>query len=385
MRLFVCVTLLAGIAGIPVPLLAQQPAYVVNEAPRLPAARAWRVGPVLMQAGHAEDPNGLELSRVMGAIRLADGRIVVANSSSNELIFLSANGREQVRAGRGGGGPGEFGHLGEIGLTPDGKIWAADLSDRRFNLFDLAGRNAGTVSLQAFQVPGGLSPVGVLADGRFVLINATRLLGGPAKGFDSTDVIVHDPTAGRSVTIARIPKLDTGDPLGSKILGAPMLLVVGGSDILWGFGDAYRIHRVDTTGRSRGGITKRHNAVALGGALWDRYMEARAAASRAAGQTPDQIRQARQRTEASARPATLPVFSEALLDAQGNLWVRGYELSRVIVPEWDVFDSTGSWLTTLGMPERFRPMQIGPDWILGVQRDEDGVESVSLRRLIKPN
>ncbi|MCL4864303.1 MAG: hypothetical protein KJZ47_00330 [Gemmatimonadales bacterium] len=114
-------------------------------------------------------------------------------------------------------------------------------------------------------------------------------------------------------------------------------------------------------------------------------MEARAAASRAAGQTPDQIRQARQRTEASARPATLPVFSEALLDAQGNLWVRGYELSRVIVPEWDVFDSTGSWLTTLGMPERFRPMQIGPDWILGVQRDEDGVESVSLRRLIKPN
>jgi hypothetical protein len=93
----------------------------------------------------------------------------------------------------------------------------------------------------------------------------------------------------------------------------------------------------------------------------------------------------RQNLDRSSRPARLPFFSESKLDEVGNLWVRGFEVSGVITPDWDVFDTSGTWITTLEVPERFRPMQIGTDWILGVQRDDDGVESVVLRRLIKPS
>jgi len=375
--------LLMGIVVLAPPLAAQQPGYVMNEAPRLPAARAWRVGPVLMQAGHAEDPNGLELSRVVGAARMPDGRVVIGNAGANELVVVDASGRPIARAGRGGEGPGEFRSLSRIGITAEGEIWAADRTQRLVHYFGSAAEFSRTVSLRSFTTPGGLHPAGMMADGRLVLYSAAIPLGGPAADFDSTDIVVLDPRAGQSTTIARVPQTDAGDPLGSKLFGAPLILAVGATEIWRGFGDQYRIHRMDGTGRSRGGLDKRQPAVALTASVWTRYLDARAAASRAAGRSAEELRQMRQRLEATTRPSQLPFYSEATVDLTGNLWVRGFEVPDVITPDWDVFDAAGNWVTTLPLPERFRPMQIGADWILGVQRDEDGVESVVLRRLIK--
>lgn len=377
--------LLLGWVVLANPLTAQPSGYVMNEAPRLPAARAWRAGPVLMQAGHAEDPNGLELSRVVGAVRTRDGRVVIGNAGANELVVVDANGRPIARAGRGGEGPGEFRSLSRIGITPEGEIWAADRIQRLIHLFGSTAEFSRTISLKSFTTPGGLHPAGVMTDGRFVLYSAAIPLGGPAAQFDSTDIVLLDPRNGESITIARVPQTDVGDPLGSKLFGAPLILAVGATEIWRGFGDQYRVHRMDGTGRVRGGLDKRQPAVPLNASVWTRYLDARAAASRAAGRSAEELEQMRQRLEGTTRPSQLPFYSDAMVDLSGNLWVRGFEVPDVITPDWDVFDSAGNWLTTLPLPERFRPMQIGPDWILGVQRDEDGVESVVLRRLTKPN
>ncbi len=39
---------------------------------------------------------------------------------------------------------------------------------------------------------------------------------------------------------------------------------------------------------------------------------------------------------------------------------------------------------TLGLPPRFQPLDIGPDYILGLWRDADDVEHVRMYQLVKP-
>ena len=61
------------------------------------------------------------------------------------------------------------------------------------------------------------------------------------------------------------------------------------------------------------------------------------------------------------------------------------EAGRPNLPRtWDVLDSTGRWLWSVGVPDRFFPYGIGPDWVLGVEVDDLDVEYVVLYPLRKP-
>ena len=51
-------------------------------------------------------PSEYELYRVQGALRLSDGRLVIANAGTFELRFYDATGTYEGSAGRRGGGPG---------------------------------------------------------------------------------------------------------------------------------------------------------------------------------------------------------------------------------------------------------------------------------------
>ena len=83
-------------------------------------------------------------------------------------------------------------------------------------------------------------------------------------------------------------------------------------------------------------------------------------------------------------PETYPAYTGIALSAEGYLWVREYDLPGNEANNWSVFDAEGTLLGTLGLPPRFRPLDIGPDYILGVWRDEDDVEHVRMYDLVKP-
>lgn len=51
---------------------------------------------------------------------------------------------------------------------------------------------------------------------------------------------------------------------------------------------------------------------------------------------------------------------------------------------WSVFATDGSWLGTVATPPYFTISEIGSDYLLGVHRDELGVERVRRYRLVKP-
>jgi hypothetical protein len=89
---------------------------------------------------------------------------------------------------------------------------------------------------------------------------------------------------------------------------------------------------------------------------------------------------------------TVPAFSQMIVDAAGRLWVREPNLADAPgcgclneLPAgsstWSVFDAQGRWLGDVEMPRRFRPFEIGVDYILGRTRSEDDVPLVALYRL----
>ena len=80
---------------------------VENEDYAWPEGQAWRLAddPIL-DIGLLEGEDAYQLFDVVGALRLTDGGIVVANAGSFELRFYDANGTHLFSVGREGGGPG---------------------------------------------------------------------------------------------------------------------------------------------------------------------------------------------------------------------------------------------------------------------------------------
>ena len=73
---------------------------VENINPIWTESEAWRLGPTpSLDIGGADGDPDQQLFRVVDAVRLSDGRIVVANSGSNELLFFAANGSRGRRRG----------------------------------------------------------------------------------------------------------------------------------------------------------------------------------------------------------------------------------------------------------------------------------------------
>src|SRR6185436_7815877 len=81
---------------------------------------------------------------------------------------------------------------------------------------------------------------------------------------------------------------------------------------------------------------------------------------------------------------TIPPFNDGCVDAEGNLWVMRFALQDEVIGTYstkaplvyNVFDSTGRWLGDVTMPKRFRVMEIGNDYVLGINFDDDGVQYV---------
>lgn len=75
-------------------------------------------------------------------------------------------------------------------------------------------------------------------------------------------------------------------------------------------------------------------------------------------------------------PATMPIASAAYAAEGGGLWLRVFNLDDEAQQRFIVIGPDGVAIGTTVLPARFDVHQIGRDFVLGVRRDESGVESV---------
>lgn len=89
-----------------------------------------------------------QLFRANSAVRLDDGRIVVANTGTGELRFFDPAGRFLFKAGRRGGGPGEFRLLWRVYRHGSDSLLAYDQAGGRITVFDANGDFVRTTRLE---------------------------------------------------------------------------------------------------------------------------------------------------------------------------------------------------------------------------------------------
>ena len=80
-------------------------------------------------------------------------------------------------------------------------------------------------------------------------------------------------------------------------------------------------------------------------------------------------------------PKTMPPYATMTVDSDGNLWLQ--DTDTYVSPSgwWTVYDSEGKAIARIRLPEHLTVYDIGPDYVLGRERDDLDVEHVRMYRL----
>lgn len=357
---------------------------VENRSPLPDSRLGWRVGPeATVSIGTAEGDPAYELFRVGGAMRLSDGRIVVANAGTGELRVYDPNGVHLASWGGQGDGPGEFGAMAPSGLEPwpGDSLMARDPFSGRISIFSMDGTFGRALRLEG----GYQSVVGPLPDGSVFAATLTTF----ERGEPGTSEIIRPDVEYGILQADGSVQRDLGAYRGSELY---MVNTVDGSpfprpypfrrrsfEFTWGdlvviaTNDRYEIRAYRPDGSLARIVRRDHEVRApTRGDLRDVV----------ARQNPDRP-EALDEVGDMPLVEAFPAFASVRVDRLGYLWVREYRLPGERHRLWTVFDPEGRVLGLVEMPGSFTVEEIGEEYILGTRDDEldiEYVESWSLDR-----
>jgi hypothetical protein len=379
---------------------------VENRSPGLSAARAWRIdpAPVVTIGGKAADTDTLnELNLVMGITRLSDGRYAVGVQASHAVRFYDASGKFLGFAGRKGQGPGEFRQIMGVWPTRGDTLAVLDLGEIEF--FTGAGK---FVTQGASRARGDrfVYPSSILTDGSYLgAVYPERRTPPSAGRTRRSGPVVHVSrdgermdTVGTYVSVEEI--FDGKQAWGSQVVFSGASLVEGDDKSFFISSPTKpEIEQFTIAGKQMRIVrlpdrSAKPTDEAI--AAYRAYVNAMPGED---GRPMPPAMRARfaQSLERAIYADRLPHFGSMILDKAGNLWVQRYDYRSVfrtpgpvrtqtmnVASRWDVIDTNGRWLTTVDLPARFTPVEIGADYVAGLARDEDEIEQVRVYRLRKP-
>ena len=335
----------------------------------------------LVTIGPRLGPMG-EFARVGLALSGPRGEIAVSNSASQEIRIFSRDGRFLRSLGRAGDGPGEFRSLWSFFLAGD-TLFVPDEITSRVTMFRWDGPLMGTYPIAARSAIGRYSVNHRLADGRFVVSTmSTPTLDGPQRVYRDTTwvgLLSRDGTAlrwlgafpGRSFFVYNPSNGPRGMLVGVDPL-APALIVSATRDhVLIGDMADGALREVDTMGVALRQLTlpfppEPFEKAELAQAIRERV----AAAESDAQRTIDQAM-----FSAPFVPATKPRFGDVVVGVGGEIWIRPWRLGGSKGDLFTILDPLGVPIASLQGPRRFRLDQVGPDYLVGVAKDDDDVET----------
>lgn len=332
------------------------------------------------------DPEPNLIGRVDAVTMLVNGTVVVADGTTHQLLFYDDE-RLAAKAGGLGDGPGEFRSLGPLVALDDSTVAAFDALSHRLTTFGHDGvlREVRRFDLEGVSVPFVFG-VGILDSGSLII-------SGPP-----------DPSARR-----RAPQWVPGSlyVLGSS---SPRLLatVPAGLVLHNAEGTAVPIAvrpqsftASDATGVWHGVATEMEFRHFGEDGRIDRIVRLEVPPQILSEAEKEALRRAHRARMAAAGidiPALvvldrLPVFRQLLVDSQGLLWLETLppfaegsveewlQLPPAPRGPWVVIDPRSGSVRRVAMPDGFTPMRIDNAMILGVARDELGVETVQIHDL----
>jgi hypothetical protein len=293
-----------------------------------------------MRLGAAQGPEVEQFYQIRSVVRMEDGRVVVADGGSNEIRFFDADGGHVRTVGGDGAGPGEFKNLRWLRRTAADTLVAWDGELMRVVVLDSAGN-----AVRSF-------PVGT--DPEFFL--------------SIPEAIYPD---GSILSLAG-PPVEEADSMGDGYWSVVALHRTGPAGMDFG-----RVAMIKQQRCSEPGCARRPNAFR---SVWAPAAEGvyyHEAGSNAI-QTLDQNGELKGRfilTDVPAASDTAAAFERMQIDEEGRIWVHATSGS------WHAFSSTGSHDFEVRLPASLDVHVITAEYVLGVTRDDAGVEYVELLAL----
>jgi hypothetical protein len=133
----------------------------------------------------------MALFRVAGAVRLADGRIVVADGVSSSLKVFDAHGSLQRTLGGAGEGPGEFRGLNLFTRLRSDSLIVFDFQLGRLTIFDPTFAVAREVRIGAAANSPRANIIGVFADASMIGRGFVDLGGRSPSGLERHASVVY--------------------------------------------------------------------------------------------------------------------------------------------------------------------------------------------------
>lgn len=398
-RPFAVATLFAACAAEPSPpaTAAVRDSASVTIVENAPAGRwapedAWRLSaePVVT-IGVADGPAEYTFYELRSALRLATGEIVVANGGTNELRFYDTTGTFVRAVGGEGSGPGEYRRLWGVWMLGTDSLLANDLSAGA-SVLSVEGTFARTLTLDRSVLNGYPSILGTFADGS-LLVRVWPLRAGDQgdEGVRRDDVVyarysglgdAGDSLVTRPGNETATVKVGTTISIGPPPFGRAAVTATAGDRWYYGSSDRYEIEVYSPEGQ----LLRLIRLAVENRPVSDEMVRTYREVMGAGGDLPAQVGR---RLLELAMPETMPAYNTLLVDDERDLWVGAPNAVYGIAPEgaerrWDVFAPDGTFLGRVTHDARFQPTHIGADFVLGIARDEDGVEQVRMYRLIKP-
>ncbi len=360
----------------------------IIENPRPPTGSRldWLVGTepeVSIGAREGEGP--YMLHRASDAFTMSDGRIVVANTGSDELRVFDASGTHVATWGRRGEGPGEFVALTQVHRWRGDSLLALYSRTRHLSVLDSDGNVGRAFTLlrgESFFRVEAVLPVGAILSSDWV----SR--GGLSDGLSRTEETyrVRDAEGDMVSLVGSFPGTEWFSSWsGSSGWSVEIPHAHRISTFAWGGlvaiapNDTYEIRVFGLDGTLKRIVRRDHDLVASTEAHIDAEIEDRVA-RRPEEERAERRRQLREDLQDIPLPETFPAFAAAMADLVDHLWVREYEIPGEggAGPVWTVFDPEGRVLGFVETPAGLDVYEIGEDHILGLATDELGVEYIQV-------
>ncbi len=335
------------------------------------------------------------LSRLFGAVRLSDGRIVIAQGSTKDIRYYAPDGTFIRTSGREGQGPGEFTDPFYLNVLPGDTVYAGDYGPWQFLVFDENGEWVRTVRpMPTLLNPP--SPARVLANRDLILGEESRPPSASAADFPM-----------RTVTLRRYtPSGELRDTLGvydnarygqvKPAMSAPYVFplfesfgqfAVRGDRIVTGHGRAteLRVHRADSGFMLERIVRWNDGPRAISAA--DIEADRENTRARYANLPPAQFEMMVGPMVSEQRPVAelFPAFGQLHIGTDQRLWIREQPRPRDTVDyQWISFAPDGAFNCRLTTPRFAQFYEFGADYVLVRDADSLGVDRVRMYPLRGP-
>ena len=351
---------------------------------RRTAAPATILPEPLIVIGQTEGDLQYLLSRVVGALQLPNGNIVIANGATNELRLYDSTGIWMASLGRTGQGPGEYEYLRAIGRCHPGGFVGFDLH-WQMNTY---GGDATFKEKTPLRAPDGMSPYNLACDdqGHVLILGWGReSLQGPIIGFFATRdrLVLSNGTGAVMANFGeRLVSERIGTERGSRPHPAGRATVFALHDgvVYVGSGERFELELFDLNGQLHTLLRGPPIPLQMTDSLKSAYSDW--AVSRIPAD-----RQPAVRSEIAQWqwPETFPAFTSVVIDDGGVAWVRAFNFDSRKPEVWSLFDPRRGYLGDLALQEGQSLLQAGRHHLLVLQRDSLDVESVMKLRIDRNN